>query len=906
MSTPTYMLSYFKDNVFVKLLLARLPQGLVITDDNRKVIAVNAQFCALFDLDEPVDFLMTLTGPALLQLLKNKLLNFEEQAAEIESCSQKQKPLYNCEMKLLNGTVLKRDYMPIVLKQKHLGNIWLFNDDTENYKARKLVQEQKAFYEDILNNIPSDIAVFSPDHKYLFLNPVAIGDAELRKWLIGKNNFDYFKLKGKDDAIARSRQEVFNRVLSGKKQIEWEEKIELANGQQEYHLRRMKPIIDDNGKVKMVIGYGIEISEIKRIQDQIERSEKRYRDLYNYSQAIICTHDMEGRFLSINPSFTATLGYAEEEVLGKSIQDLLDENARANFYSSYLSVILREKKLRGLFKVYDKSGNKAYLLFENYFVEEDNSRPYIIAFAQDVTDRITIEKKLKEANKKTEETAKAKERFLANMSHEIRTPMSGVIGITELLLKTQLTAEQKRYLKIIEESASNLLNIINSILDLEKVGAGKVELELLPMNMHEKLQNVYRFFTHIAQQKNLELELNNQIPEDLQVVADRTRIGQVLNNLISNAIKFTQQGSIRIAGEVESVCEDAISFHFTISDSGIGIDKEKLDDIFLPFTQAYAETTRLYGGTGLGLAITKHLIELQGGKIWVDSVPGKGSVFHFTLRLQKAEMTNERVAEKEGEIDTKNLSGLKVLVVEDNEVNQFLAKSLLEQWGIEVTVAVNGAEGVQKVAENDYDLVFMDIQMPVKNGLDATVEIRSMSDLRKRSVPIIALTANALKGEEDKYFEAGMNNYLIKPFKEKELLAALHSTLNNMAHHPSAPNEPTVSEPLYSLAMIEDMAKGNNEFIQQLIEVFVESVPPTLNELTAAFENKQLLQVGAIAHKLKPTIDTLMIASLTSDIRTLEQKGKNNADPEAIEPLVKKVTAILLEVCKQLNSKVAS
>lgn len=887
----------------VKLLLASLPQGLIITDSDRRVVAANEQFCKLFSLNETVDYLITLTGSEVLALLNDRLIDFDKQLQEIERTAEARQPKYNCEMKLRNGAVLKRDYMPINLKQKHIGNIWLFNDDTENFKARELVKEQKTFYEDILNSIPSDIAVLSPEHKYLFVNPVAVKDAEVRNWLIGKTDFDYCKMKGRSEEVAQDRRAMFNRVIETREQVEWEEKISIDNNEYEYLLRRMKPIFDKNNKVKMVIGYGIEISDIKRIQDQIAISEKRYRDLYNYSQAIICTHDVNGKFLSVNPSFTSILGYSEEEVIGKNISDLLSNAEKEKFYENYLSVILREKKLRGLFKVFTKSGEKAYLLYENYFVEEDVNHPYVIAFAQDVTDRIIIEKKLIEANKQTEETAKAKERFLANMSHEIRTPMSGVIGITELLLKTQLTDEQRKYLEIIDESASNLLNIINSILDLEKVGAGKVELELLPTNMREKFQNIHSFFVHTAEKKNLSLEIENEIPEGLQLLADRTRIGQVFNNLIGNAIKFTKEGKIKLKGFVESETSDSATLHFSIADSGIGIDKAKLNDIFLPFTQAYAETTRLYGGTGLGLAITKNLIELQGGKIWVDSVPGEGSVFHFTVVLQKTKLLNHAATEPEIMFDTDRLKGLKVLVVEDNEVNQFLAKSLLEQRGIEVTIASNGVEGIDKVHELDFDLILMDIQMPVKNGIDATIEIRAMSDERKRNVPIVALTANALKGEEAGYYAAGMNHFLIKPFKEKELLAVLADTLFGQ-HSPKDSNENQNPETgvLYDLSLVEEMAKGNEEFVRQLIEIFTSTVPATVDELKAALHNKNSQQIGAIAHKLKPTIDTLLIRSLQADIRTLEQQGKNNENCEQLQPLVHKVSDTLLEVVAQLES----
>ena len=271
--------------------------------------------------------------------------------------------------------------------------------------------------------------------------------------------------------------------------------------------------------------------------------------------------------------------------------------------------------------------------------------------------------------------------------------------------------------------------------------------------------------------------------------------------------------------------------------------------------------------------------------------------------LQKTKLLNHAATEQEIMFDTDRLKGLKVLVVEDNEVNQFLAKSLLEQRGIEVTVASNGVEGIDKVHELDFDLILMDIQMPVKNGIDATIEIRAMSDERKRNVPIVALTANALKGEEAGYYAAGMNHFLIKPFKEKELLAVLADTLFGQ-HSPNDSNENQNLENgvLYDLSLVDEMAKGNEEFVRQLIEIFTSTVPATVDELKAALHNKNSQQIGAIAHKLKPTIDTLLIRSLQADIRTLEQQGKNNENCEQLQPLVHKVSDTLLEVVAQLES----
>jgi PAS domain S-box-containing protein len=657
-----------------------------------------------------------------------------------------------------------------------------------------------------------------------------------------------------------------------------------------------------------MIGYSVNITERKKIEEKIQLSEKRYRDLFNFSQAIICTHDMNGNFLSANPSLLEILGYEEHEVIGKNLKEFLQEGDQLVFDDVYLNAIRTNNKVKGIFKVIHKTGRKVYLLYQNYRVEEStDGDAYVIAFAQDVTDRINAEKELKEAKKLTEETARNKERFLANMSHEIRTPMNGIIGITSFLQKTQLTEEQRNYLNIVQESTHDLLTIINDILDLEKVGTGQIQLENIPFDIVAKTSTVIKLFELTARSNGLELLFENGLGNELCVTGDPTRFNQVLNNLISNSVKFTHRGTITVNASVEIETAEDVTVKFAIKDTGIGIDQKNIDKIFQPFTQAYPETTRKYGGTGLGLAITRNLVELQGGSIWVDSNPGEGSSFNFLIRFHKCRDSHKKLLGAT-QVTKNELGPLRILVAEDNQVNQLLTKGILNHLGFTAVTANTGGEVIDRLMEDDFDLILMDIQMPVMNGYEASDKIRNLPGSRKRNIPIIALTANALKGEEKNYIAAGMNGYLTKPFTEAVLYQEISRVIQQQndlinSNKESMDQATGTTEKLYDLTLVSDLARGNKDFIINLAKIFIETVPPTAKEMVEACQQKKWEHMGKMAHKLKSTIDTMCINSLKDDIRIIEKNGKEQKDLDLTKVLVDKANNIIERAAAQLASE---
>lgn len=402
-----------------------------------------------------------------------------------------------------------------------------------------------------------------------------------------------------------------------------------------------------------------------------------------------------------------------------------------------------------------------------------------LKFIQKSQQALEEKNKIIEAEKeKAKSSEQAKQQFLANMSHEIRTPMNAIKGMTDILLRRNPQSEQLSYLQAIKQSSNSLLVIINDILDISKIEAGKIDLEEIPFSLKETIQNVGMIVQFKAEEKGLLLQTD--IKGDLvdKVVGDPTRLHQILLNLTSNAIKFTEKGMVTIQVKTEELEAGTIKARFCVSDTGVGIGEDRLEKIFESFEQAYSDTTRKFGGTGLGLSISKKLVEIQDGKIWAKSQKGKGSQFYFTISFKVD--TREEIAEipkavSENENVGDLLKGVKILLVEDNQFNAIVAQEELEDAIVDVVVEVaeNGVIAIEKVSHGDYDIILMDVQMPVMNGYEATRVIRNLSN-GKSKTPIIAMTANVMKEEVERCYDAGMDDFIGKPFEVDELIVKIY------------------------------------------------------------------------------------------------------------------------------------
>jgi signal transduction histidine kinase/CheY-like chemotaxis protein len=469
--------------------------------------------------------------------------------------------------------------------------------------------------------------------------------------------------------------------------------------------------------------------------------------------------------------------------------------------------------------------------------------------------------KLNISEKNVREAARVKENFMANMSHEIRTPLNAILGFTNLLQRNKLGDDSQEFVQAIQKSGESLLNIINDILDLSKIEAGMMRIESMPFSIRGLVNSVITMFTTKANEKKLKLfdNVDETIPDNLE--GDAVRLTQILVNLIGNALKFTVKGSITINISNEGITGDIVKTGIAITDTGIGIEKEKLQYIFERFQQAEDSVTRKYGGTGLGLSIVKDLVTLQKGNIEVTSTPGKGTTFYLTLNYKiSPELTQKSSS---GKIITGHyfaFQNVSILVVEDNEINQNLIKHLFNNWHLNFDLANNGKEAINKLKAGKYDLILMDIQMPAMDGYTATREIR---ENLKLDTPIIAMTAHAMAGEREKCLSYGMNEYISKPIRE----AQLHKLVDQFTKKNKNTCWPKETEKKSSgnnfqyinLNYMKEVSLGNHEYEKLITEQFIEAIPAELNEIRAAWHNQDFHQLRYLAHNMKTSISVMQL-----------------------------------------------
>ncbi|MES2140583.1 MAG: response regulator [Bacteroidota bacterium] len=551
---------------------------------------------------------------------------------------------------------------------------------------------------------------------------------------------------------------------------------------------RFKVILDTTGKPIKMAGTSQDVTE--NVQKEV-LMKLVLAATQSYNSVVIIDKYLNIEW--VNEGFTRLTNYTLKELNGKSISILRGSNGRqiTQQKNIFESILIDKKPVTFENVNYTKNGKEYWVITTaTPILGKDGQIERIIAIETDISLRKQIEEELVEANriaeqslnkvnrtleelttakKELEESMKVKSQFMANMSHEIRTPMNAVIGFTDLLLKTPLTNEQKQYIDAVKTSGKNLLVIINDILDFSKIESGKLEFEKINFRLSQLVSTVIELMLPRSVEKNIRLssKIDPNISDHL--VGDPTRLNQILLNLVGNGIKFTNQGEVKIIVELQSNVDGIEELKFSVVDSGIGIPEDKLKTLFKAFTQVSNETTRKYGGTGLGLVIAKQLVELQGGTISVQSKVGEGSTFSFYLKFKKGNAHGSANKNGNENFEIKELEGLKVLLVEDNLLNQILAKKVLTDWKLNVETAENGLIAIDKLQKNDFDLVLMDIQMPEMDGYDTTHFIREKLHSPKSDIPIIAMTAHALTGEAEKCINAGMDDYISKPFDSKVL-----------------------------------------------------------------------------------------------------------------------------------------
>jgi PAS domain S-box-containing protein len=642
--------------------------------------------------------------------------------------------------------------------------------------------------------------------------------------------------------------------------------------------------------------------ELKKIVQEREGYQFRLQSILDNTPLIVFMKDLEGKYLLTNQSYESAFGLTKEQIIGRTDFDLVSEK-EAIHYKEIDEYVIREQKNAEVEETIERAGVTKNLLVVKFPLFDKNNNIYGIGgIASDITERFLYGMHLIEAKSKAETAEQLQEQFLANMSHEIRTPMNGIIGMTDILLSTPMSHEQKDFLQVIKRSSDNLMILINDILDLSKIKAGKLRIEKIDFRLRETIEQTISAFRVLIDEKGLKLRISVDLDIPDSLTGDPHRLNQILNNLISNAIKFTAEGEINI--EIKSVCQqnNEVELSFSVSDTGIGIPKEKQQSVFESFSQAETGTSRKFGGSGLGLTITKKLIELQNGSIDIKSSPGKGSTFIFLLKYPIASHTVIKQYNSKQENFSQALAGKRILVVEDNEANQKVIYHMLAKVGIETDLAENGKVAIKLLEDGfEYDLIIMDLQMPEMDGFETTVYLRQKLKL---TIPIIAMTASALRNEKIKCIKLGMDEYLNKPFVPADLFRELRKYLLKTEETISETNQPSVygeSKKFYSLNHLIEL--DDMDCLCEVLQLFIESTPVIMNEIKEAIIKKDWDEVYKKSHKLKSSIGILQMGKAMSLISKIESDAKEERNIEEIPVNFEKVEEFFLKVNPMIEAE---
>ncbi len=844
------------------------------------------------------------------------------------------------------SNVLVHPHPEFGLNGELIGAINMIFDITEQVSARNKVEESENKFRQLSELLPQKVWTADSQGNKNYFNKTLLDYVGM--------TFEELKDDGWEKIIhpedwAKNKKHWEESVRTGK-DYESENRFLRKDGKYLWHLTQAVALKDEHGSVKMWIGSKTEIQGQKAQKEELEKAvssrtlelleankelEEKQRELLlakaqlltEYSRSLIeasldplWTINAEGKIMDMNQATLDMIGIAREALAGTYFFDYFTEPEDAR-------QVYKEVFAKGFvvdFPLTFKDEKQTNLLFNgSVYKDEKGEVMGAVMVARDITDQRMFETELIEAkifaelamgtaedqkNKAmaaahiAEDAVKSKQQFLSNMSHEIRTPMNAIIGFTKVMLKTELSAKQKEYLTAIKMSGDALIVLINDILDLAKVDAGKMTFEQTRFKLAQSISSMLHLFEAKIQEKNLELvkEYDHNIPKVL--VGDPVRLHQIIMNLVSNAVKFTEKGSITVSVKLLEEDAESATLEFSIADTGIGIADSIKEKIFENFQQASSSTARLFGGTGLGLAIAKQLVEQQGGSIGVISKVDEGSVFRFVLCFKKTSDTSALdtfIFEEETEP-----LGIKVLVVEDMALNQLLMKTLLNDFGFERDIADNGRIAIEKLQLNSYDIILMDLHMPEMNGFEATEYIRN--ELHSK-IPIIALTADVTTVDLEKCKAVGMNDYIAKPVDER----LLYSKIVGLVKKPSTavieiPNEikPIKKQRYTDLEYLTQRTKNNPNLIMEMINAYLEQTPPLISAMKKSAQDKDWDSLYAAVHKMIPSFSIMGISNdFESMAKKVQEFAKSQQEADAILEMVTQLENVCLEACRELEEE---
>jgi PAS domain S-box-containing protein len=753
------------------------------------------------------------------------------------------------------------------------------------------------------------LVTISPEGKITDMNEATVRITGLsRTKLKGTDFFDYFTEQQK-------AREVYQEVFAKGSVADSPLTLRHVDGKLTDVLFNGSVYKDDQENVLGVVIVARDVTAQKLLS-------KYSLSLIEASLDPLVTISPEGKITDMNEATVRITGLSREKLKGTDFFDYFTEQQKAR--EVYQEVFAKGSVADSPLTLRHFDGKLTDVLFNGSVYKDDSGNVLgVVIVARDVTDQKRIEKEIIEAKvfaelatliaeeakinaesatRIAENAVKAKQQFLSNMSHEIRTPMNAIIGFTKVMLKTDLSIKQREYLTAIKMSGDALIVLINDILDLAKVDAGRMTFEQVPFRMSLSISAMLHLFETKIQEKNLELvkEYDDRIQEVL--IGDPVRLHQIILNLVSNAVKFTNQGKITVSIHLLSEDETQSTIEFSVKDTGIGIPENKLSNIFDNFQQASSSTSRIYGGTGLGLAIVKQLVEPQGGKIKVISKVNEGSTFSFTLSFLKS--TTDPKIEIEAEDWDTEIRNIKVLVVEDITLNQLLMKTLLDDFGFERDIASNGKIAIEMLQSKLYDIVLMDLQMPVMNGFEATHYIRKKMNSK---IPIIALTADVTTVDLAKCTEVGMNDYIAKPVDER----LLYKKIIGLVKKPPIDKSDKLQEPMQvaveeqkctNLDYLIQRTKGNPVLMMEIIAAYLEQTPVLIQSMKQSLLEKDWQTLQSAVHKIIPSFSIMGIHSVFEGMAKKIQEYVNSSHhSNGINDLVMQIDQICTQACEELK-----
>ena len=661
---------------------------------------------------------------------------------------------------LARGMVIQKDN-----NQKSIRAIGTHTDINETKMLKVQVENERNFFENMIDTASAVIAVVQSDGTMSHVNKYAENFLGYSQKEIACEPFFWqcfipLELRSK---VA----DIVTKAHKGNETQKYQNAWISKSGESRMFEWSNQFILHQDGTLNYLVTIGIDISEKIQMQEEIIQKKKDYDSLVSNIPDVLfrCNIDKNWSMLYINDAIEKITGYKASEFISnnKSIGSIIVEQDLEYVNKEIMHALQSNSTYDINYKILDKDSNVRWVHENGRIIKDLNNHNIIEGIMTDITTQIQAKEDLIEAKEKAESASKAKSYFLANMSHEIRTPLNGIIGLTDLILKTDLSPKQREYLHKSKSSSSSLLHVINDILDFSKIEAGKLDIDFQPFALQNVLRAISDTFDHAAEKKGLDFIINTQ---NYSLIGDSLRLRQVLTNLIANAIKFTKKGSVELNIESFEEDEHSIGLIFSIIDTGIGMSEVVQKQLFEEFTQADSSTTREFGGTGLGLAISKKLVELMGGSIGVKSTQKAGSTFYFKLRFEKSTHDSKENQEIKYHKDLHNLKGKSVLIAEDNKTNQLVVMGILEEYEMKLDFANNGQEALEKFQNNHYDIVLMDLQMPIMGGIEATQHIRKTDT----HIPIIALTAAVMKEEIEKTKQAKMDAHVAKPIDQRDLI----------------------------------------------------------------------------------------------------------------------------------------